>query len=112
MDSRILPLARGYFSAEVLGSLYDVTHTLLKGFPGGSDGKESACGAGDLGLIPGSGRSPGEGKGYPLQYLGLENSMDHVVHGLSKSRTERLSVHCSIALRQFTNLELLSTVYH
>ena len=76
MDSRILPLARGYFSAEVLGSLYDVTHTLLKGFPGGSDGKESACGAGDLGLIPGSGRSPGGGHGNPLQYPCLQNPMD------------------------------------
>ena len=45
------------------------------GFPGGSDGKESGCNAGDLGLIPGSGRSPGEGNGYPLQYSCLENSM-------------------------------------
>ena len=47
-----------------------------KGFPGGSDGKESACYAGDLGSIPGLGRSPGERKGYPLQYSGLENSTD------------------------------------
>ena len=46
------------------------------GFPGGSAGKESACNVGDLGLIPGLGRSPGEGKGYPLQFSGLENSMD------------------------------------
>ena len=46
------------------------------GFPGGSDGKESACNAGDLGLIPGSGRSPGEGHGNPLQYSCLENPMD------------------------------------
>ena len=46
------------------------------GFPGGSDGKGSACNAGDLGLIPGLGRSPGEGKGYPLQYYGLKNSTD------------------------------------
>ena len=51
-------------------------------FPGGSDGKESACNEGDLGLIPGLGRSPGEGKGYPLQYSGLENSM-----GVTKSQT-------------------------
>ena len=50
-------------------------------FPGGSDGKESACDAGDLGLIPGLGKSPGEGKGYPLQYSGLENSMDCIVQG-------------------------------
>ena len=46
------------------------------GFPGGSDDKESACSAGDLGSIPGSGRSPGEGDGYPLQYSCLENPMD------------------------------------
>ena len=44
------------------------------GFPGGSAGKESACNVGDLGPIPGLGRSPGEGNGYPLQYSGLENS--------------------------------------
>ena len=48
------------------------------GFPGGSAGKESACNAGDLGLIPGLGRSPGEGKDYSLQYSGLENSMDYM----------------------------------
>ena len=48
----------------------------VPGFPGGSDGKESACNSGDLGLIPGLGRSPGEGNDYPLQYSGLENSMD------------------------------------
>ena len=60
------------------------------GFPGGSAGKESACNAGDLGSIPGLGRSPAEGKGYPLQYSGLENSMDCTVHGVAKSWT-RLS---------------------
>ena len=49
------------------------------GFPGGSDGKESACNAGDLGSIPGSGISPEEGNGYPLQYSCLENSMDRGV---------------------------------
>ena len=52
-----------------------VTWTLL-GFLGGSDGKESTCNAGDLGSIPGLERSPGEGSGYPLQYSGLENSVD------------------------------------
>ena len=50
-------------------------------------GKESACNAVDPGLIPSLGRSPGEGKGYPLQYSGLENSMDHIVHGVAKSQT-------------------------
>ena len=54
------------------------------GFPCGSAGKESACNVGDLGLIPGLGRSAGEGKGYPLQYSGLENSMDYTVHGVPK----------------------------
>ena len=50
------------------------------GFPGGSAGKESVYDAGDLGSVPGLGRSPGEGKGYPLQYAGLEDSMDYTVH--------------------------------
>ena len=54
------------------------------GFPCGSAGKEAACNAGDLGLIPGLGRFSGEGKGYPLQYLGLENSMDCTVHGIER----------------------------
>ena len=67
---------------------------VLLGFPGGSAGTESACNVGDLGSIPGLGRSPGEGKDYPPQYSGLENSMDYVVHGVTKSRTrpERLSL--------------------
>ena len=56
----------------------------FKGFPVSSIGKESACNAGDLGLIPGLGRSTGEGKGYPLQYSGLENSMDCIVVGSQK----------------------------
>ena len=56
-------------------------------FPGGSGGKESACNVGDLGLIPGLGRSPEEGKGYPLQYSGLENSgMDYTVHEILQAR--------------------------
>ena len=63
-------------------------YTLL-GFPGGSDGKESACSVGDPGSVPGSGRCPGEGNGYPLQYSCLENSMDRgawqaTVHGVTK----------------------------
>ena len=56
-------------------------------FPCGLAGKESACNAGDLGSIPGWGRSPGEGKGSPLQYSGVENSMDCIVHGVAESRT-------------------------
>ena len=59
---------------------------MLVGFPCGSAGKESACSAGDLGLIPGFGRSPGEEKGYLLQYSGLKNSRDCIVHEVAKSR--------------------------
>ena len=57
------------------------------GLPGGSDGKESTCNMGDLVLIHGLARSPGEGNGYPLQYSDLENSMDCIVHGVAKSWT-------------------------
>ena len=53
---------------------------IRRGFPCGSGGKEFSCNTGDLGLIPGLGRSPGERKGYPLQYSGPENSMDFIVH--------------------------------
>ena len=56
------------------------------GNPCGSASKEFACNTGDLGLIPGLGRYPGEGKGYPFQYSGLENSMDCIVYGVTKSR--------------------------
>ena len=52
-----------------------------------SESKESACHVGDLGLIPGLGRSPGEGNGYPPQYIGLENSRDCIVHGVANSQT-------------------------
>ena len=63
------------------------------GFPGVSAGKESICNSGDLGLIPGLERSSGEGNSYPLQYFGLENSMDCIVHGLAKSRTRLSDFH-------------------
>ena len=67
------------------------SHTL--GFPCGSAGKESACNVGDLGSIPGLERSLGERKGYALQYSGLENSMDCIVHGVSRSRTRLSDFH-------------------
>ena len=57
-------------------SLYTELDSKFRGFPGSSDGKEFACNAGDLGSIPGSGRTPGEGNGNPLQYSCLESSMD------------------------------------
>ena len=59
----------------------------MVGFPDSSVGKESACNTGDPSMIPGLGRSPGEGIGFPLQYSGLDNSMDYIDHGVAKSRT-------------------------
>ena len=72
------------------------------GFPDSSVGKETACSSGDLGSIPGLGRFPGEGKGYPLQYSGLENSMDCIVHGVAKSQT-RLSDFPSLPLEMLSS---------
>ena len=65
----------------------------IKKFPGSSAGKESACNAGDLGLIPGLVRYPREGKGYPPQYSGLENSMASIVHGVAKNHTQLSDFH-------------------
>ena len=67
--------------------IYNIQQHQLQGFPCGSTGKKSACNVGDQGSIPGWGRSPGEGKGYQLQYSGLENSMDYTVHGVAKTQT-------------------------
>ena len=66
---------------------------IQKGFLGGSAGKESACNVGDLGSIPGLGRSPGKGNGYPFQYSGLENSMDCIVCGVAKSQIQLNDFH-------------------
>ena len=77
-------------------------HSSILGFPCGSAGKESACNAGDLGTIPGFGRSSEEGKGYPLQSSGLDNSMDSVVHGVAKSQTWLSDfLHCCSLLEQY-----------
>ena len=67
--------------------------TLFAGFPCGSSGQESACNTGDLGSIPGLGRSPKGGNIHPLKYSGLENSMDSIVHGVTKSRTRVSNFH-------------------
>ena len=72
------------------------------GFPGSSAGKESACNVGDLGSMPGLGRSPGEGKGYLLQYSGLENPMV-----VSKSQTRLSSFHFHLLVKSFLNKPLL-----
>ena len=74
-------------------------------FPGGSDGKESACSEGDLGLIPGLGISPGGGKGY--QYSGLENFMDYIVHGVAKSWTQLSDFHFQLILDK-ENVNIIS----
>ena len=71
---------------------------LYQGFPHSSVGKESARNAGDLGSIPGLGRSPGEGEGYPLQHSGLENSGDCLVHGVEKSRTRLSDFHFHLSV--------------
>ena len=77
------------------------------GLPGSSVGKESACNAGDPSSIPGSGRSPGEGIGYPLQYSGLENPMDYSPWGHKESdSTERLSVSLNICEAPSQGLEM------
>ena len=79
--------------------------------PGGSDGKESACRTGDVGSIPGSGRSPGERNGYPFQYSCLENSMDRgawwaTVHGVTKSQTDTVYTQCVMKRPQACRLQL------
>ena len=76
--------------------VYTMIYTVLDiimGFPDSSAGKESACNVRDLGSIPGLGRSPEDAKAYPLQYSGLENSMDHIVYGVAKSRTRLSNFH-------------------
>ena len=85
-----------YIGGHAILSMY-ASYT---GFPGGSDYKESACDAGDLGLIPGLGRFPEEGKGYPVQHSGLENSK-----GEAKSQTQLSDFH-------FTSFHLNSFMLH
>ena len=92
----------------------EASFLIKSSFPCGSAGKESACSVGDLGLIPGLGKSPGEGKGYPLQYSGLENSMNCIFHGGAKSWTRLSKFHFHgtfnkyITLGKRTNVGLLT----
>ena len=72
------------------------------GFPDGSVAEESACNAGDLGSIPGSGRFPGEGKGLPT---GLENSMNCIVHGVTKSQTQLSDFHFTLESDEVMKVE-------
>ena len=73
-----------------------MTYYIKWGSPDSSVSKESVCNAGDPSSIPGSGRSPGEGKDYPLQYSGLENSMHYIVHGVPKSWTRLSDFHFTL----------------
>ena len=102
VDSIFFILQKRKQNSKVFGVLSEATS--LMGFPGGSVGKESPCNAGDVGLIPGSGRSPGEGHGNPLQYSCLENSMDRgawraTVHGVSKSWTRVKETNALLSLQ-------------
>ena len=92
----------------------DIEYFGNQGFPCGSVGKESACNAGDLGSVPGLGRSPGEGNGYPLQYSGLENSMDlYSPWGRKESdTTEWLSLHLMVSYKVKHILTIKSYVSH
>ena len=86
-------LSGGFQGIKISDFIQSIGHWDYQGFPGGSDGKESTCSAGDLGLIPGWGRSPGEKNGYTLQYSCLDNSMNKrtwwiTVHGVAKSQTQ------------------------
>ena len=81
------------------------------GFPCGSAGKDSVCSVGDLGSTPGLGRSPGKRKGYLLQYSGLENSMDHIVHGVPKSRTWLSNFHFHLHTHTHTHTHTHHTQY-
>ena len=94
---KIFGVLKNFQECNMVLSLKSLRTALLlhrcTGFLCGSAGKESACDAEDLDLIPGLGRSPGEGKVYPRQYSGLENSMDCIVHGVSKSWTRLSNFH-------------------
>ena len=99
---------------ESLGKLFSTItlhHLPPNGFPCGSAGKESPHTVGDLGLIPGLGRSPGEGKGYSLQYTDLENSMDCGVHGVTKCWTQLSNFHFSLSPTYLVYFNIKATVF-
>ena len=96
-----------YFDVYVV-YIHHIHHGLPLGFLCGSTGKESACNSGDLGSIPGLAKFPEEGNGYPLQYSGLENSMDCIVHGVAKSRTQLSNFHFHTYIMSTYLLEMYS----
>ena len=91
----MVTLAKHLYSAcnHVTGEFIIIIGSPSWGFPDSSVVKESAFDEGDPGSIPGLGRSPGKVKGYPLQYSGLENSMDCIVRGVTKSQTQLSNFH-------------------
>ena len=98
-------------------ALFLITPITVSGFPGSSAGKEYACNVGDLGSIPGLGRSSGEGKGYPLQNSGLEHFMECIAHEVTKSGT-RLSdciftfhFHSSVSVSSNFSLPIINHTY-
>ena len=82
-----------FFTSSTFSRCSFLSALYCQSFPGSSAGKESACNAGELVSIPRLGRSPGEGKSYPLPYSGLENSMDCIDHGVAKSLTRVSDFH-------------------
>ena len=112
---RTSPAHRQIANSKFIDSYADILYQLShQGSPNSSVGKESACNSGGPGLIPGLGRSPGEGIGYPLQYSGLENAMDCIVHGVTKSQSRlgHFHFHMWILLKNknvVTDLVLLSS---
>ena len=92
---KTIALTRWTFVGKVMSLLFNM---LFRLFPCGLAGKESACNVGDLGSIPELGRAPGEGKGYPLQSSGLENSMECIDHGVAKSRTRLSDFHFRLVI--------------
>ena len=96
-----------YFKPKVNSCLCETFIIKRWSFPDSSVGRESACHAGDPSSIPGLGRSAGEGKGYPLQYSGLENSMDCIVHGIAKCRTRLSDFH--FIIRLWFNINMLES---
>ena len=92
----------GIFQARILFCRSIIKGKPILSFPCGSAGKESACNVGDLGSIHGLGGSPGEGKGCPLQYSGLEDSIDCIVYGVAElDTTEQLSLHFNLQVNKY-----------
>ena len=95
----------GFWAVKICWRRDRLPTPVFLGFPSDSASKESTCNAGDLGLIPGLGRSPGEGKGYPLWYSALENSMDCIVQGVTKSQIWLRNFHFSRLMNQTLMIE-------